>query len=299
VSKDLRARRARVVSSGHAFLESPRWHDGDLYASDFHKHEVLRWAGGEGSPEVIATVPQQPSGLGWSVDGDLLVVSMVDRRLLRVRDGELEEVAALGPVAPWHCNDMIVDAHGRAYVGNFGWDEQVDPRIRPTVLQRVDPDGTATVVADGLVSPNGMAITPGGRTLLIAETLAARITAFDIAPDGALGGRRVWAGWSDDEFEDLDEALGAGVPLPDGIALDAEGAIWFGDCHGRGAVRVAPGGEILEEVPSSPHATFAVALGGQHRRTLFMCTTFPYRSGNPRVDHQGAMRSCRVEVPGA
>jgi sugar lactone lactonase YvrE len=287
-----------VMSTGHAFLEGPRWHDGALYASDFYRHRVLRWDG-DGPPEPVCEISAQSSGLGWTPEGDLLVVSMIDRRLLRLRGGELTEVADLSEHASWHCNDMVVDDAGRAYIGNFGWDEATDPVIKTTALQRVDPDGSVTVVAEDLACPNGMAISPDGATLYVNETFAARVTAFDRAPDGSLSNRRVWASFSDQPFQTVPEALEAGVLLPDGMALDAEGAIWLADCRGSGATRVAPGGEVLDHVSTGEHATFAVALGGDDRRTLFLCTTFPYGAGDPSRQHEGTMRRRRVDVPGA
>lgn len=288
----------QTISEGHAFLEGVRWHDGAVYASDFFKHEVLRWQGGAAPPEVVCEVAAQPSGLGWTPAGELLVVSMVDRSLVKLTDGKLTVLADLGD-APWHTNDMVVDAHGRAYVGNFGWDESTDPVIKETCLHRVDPDGSVHVVADQLVCPNGMAISPDGGTLYVNESFAARVTAFDIAADGSLSARRVWAAFSETRFETVPEALASGAILPDGMALDAEGALWLADCHGSGAHRVIEGGEVVDHISTAPHATFAVTLGGEDRRTLFMCTTFPYGAGNPMTQHEGKLRSCPVEVPGA
>jgi sugar lactone lactonase YvrE len=289
-----------TMSSGHGFIEGVRWHDGDAYASDFFKKKVYRWAGGQaGEGEVVCEVEGQPSGLGWTLDGDLLVVSMIDRRLLRLDGDELVEVAKLGDRATWHSNDLVVDAEGRAYVGNFGWDESTDPVIKSTVLQRVDPDGSVTVVAEDMVCPNGMAISPDGGTLFVNETFSAQVTAFDIAADGSLSNRRAWAKFSDETFETVPDAIGAGVLLPDGLALDAEGAIWLADCHGSGATRVAEGGEVLDFVSTAPHATFSVGLSREPEPTLFMGTTFPYGAGDPRVQHESQMRRCAVAVPGA
>jgi len=244
-------------------------------------------------------VPAQPSGLGFVPDGRLLVVSMVDRRLLRLDAGGLVEVADLSRHAPWHLNDMVVDSDGRAYVGNFGWDDERDGVVVPTVLLRVDPDGSVTVAAEDLVNPNGMAITPDGRTLLVNETFAARVTAYDRSPDGALSNRRTWSAFADRPFATVPEALGSGVLLPDGIALDESGAAWLGDCSGTGASRIAPGGECLEFVSTAPHATFAVALGGPDLRTLFLCTGPRFGTANPADERAGALRRTVVEVPGA
>ena len=287
-----------VVSVGHSFLEGPRWIDGRLIASDMYSREVVTWDE-SGEPSRLCAVPHSPSGLGRMPDGDLLIVSMEDRKVLRLGpEGPLALHADLGALAPWHLNDMVVDAEGRAYVGNLGWDDEHEDRIRSTVLIRVDPDGAATVVADDLVNPNGMAITPDGRTLLVNETFAARTTAFDIGPNRSLGGRRTWAAYWPGEFETVRHALASGAILPDGIALDRDGAAWIGDCHGSAAVRVAEGATILDRVWTGLHATFAVALGGTERRQLFLCTAPPYRHGGLTLG-QSAMCRADIEIPGA
>ena len=259
---------------------------------------MLRWPG-TGQREAVCNVPGMPAGLGWTPDGDLLVVSMADRRLLRLEGGSLVEVADLGGHAPWHLNDMVVDAEGRAYVGNLGWDDENDPVIMDTVLLRVDPDGSVHVAAEELVNPNGMAITPDGGTLLVNETFAARVTAFDRAADGTLSNRRTWAAFADLPFRTVPEAVASGALLPDGMALDAEGSLWLGDCRGSGAVRVAEGGAPRDFVSTAPHATFAVALGGPKRTTLFLCTGPPYGDTDPARARDGALWRIPVEVPGA
>jgi len=290
---------AEVISTGHSFLEGPRWHGGSVYASDFYTHKVLRWDD-SGRPAVVCRVAGQPSGLGWTPAGDLLVVSMTDRRLLRLgAAGGLRELADLSAYAPWHCNDMVVDDTGLAYVGNFGWDDDTEDRISPTVLLLVDGDGEVAVAAEGLINPNGMAITPDGSTLLVSETFAARITAFERRADGSLGGRRVWAQFGDGEFATVGEALASGAILPDGIALDREGALWVGDCRGTGATRVAEGGEVLEFVSTGEWATFAVALGGLDRRGLILCTAAPYGTSDPSRSRDAALCRYRVDIPGA
>lgn len=288
---------AEVVSEGSAFLEAPRWHRGRLYASDMYAREILCWEP-SGHPYRLAQVGGGPAGLGWTPEGDLLVASMQDRRVLRLGSRGLTVHADLRSLAPWHLNDMVVDAAGRAYVGNFGWDDESDERIRDTVLIRVDPDGCASVAAEGLVNPNGMAITADGGTLLVNETFAARTTAFDIGRDGSLSGRRTWAAYADEGFATVGEALAAGAILPDGIALDAEGAAWLGDCRGDAAVRVAEGGTVLERVSTGDDAAFAVALGGEDRSVLYICTAPPYGPGGLTLG-RGAMCRVHVEVPGA
>ena len=266
-----------------AFPESPRWHDGAFWFSDFYTHRVLR-VGSDGVPETVVQVPGQPSGLGWLPDGRLLVVSMMDRRLLRLDGMRLSEVADLSSLAPFHCNDMVVDAQGRAYIGNFGFDMPAREAPRPTVLIMVTPDGAARVVADELHFPNGTVITPDGGTLIIGESYKARLTAFDIAADGALRNRRVWA-----------QLEGA---APDGICLDAQGAIWVASPISREVLRVLEGGTVTHRIPV-PAAAVACMLGGEDRRTLYILTgkvmTTPEQS---RAAMSGKVYTLRVDVPG-
>ena len=286
----------KLVGSGRAFLESPRWHEGRLYVSDFHAHEVLRLADGQLEP--VCEVPHQPSGLGWDRDGNLLVVSMLDQRLLRLENGTLVEVADLSDLSGGHCNDLLVDHEGRAYVGSFYSEIDSDRPLRTTSIVRVDPDGTARIAADGLVCPNGMALTPDGRTLLVAETLLGRVTAFDRAPDGSLANRRQWA-----EFPTTrpslvpSEIIASDLLLPDGICLDAEGALWVADAGGSGLVRVAKGGEILDRIRVDEMTVFACALGGEDGRTLFICAAPPLFTTDYDTDRRACLLSVRVDVP--
>jgi sugar lactone lactonase YvrE len=245
----------------------------------------------DGTLERVVDVPQQPSGLGWLPDGRLLVVSMLDRCVLRREaDGSLVRHADLSKLAPFHCNDMVVDRAGRAYVGNFGFDLQGlrdsgAPQPTPTVLIRVDPDGTPSIAADELHFPNGTVITPDGRTLVIGETFANRLTAFDVAADGSLSNRRIWA--------DLDPF---GV-RPDGICLDAEGAIWVSNPAAPEVVRVAESGKLLDRVATT-QPSFACMLGGSHRKTLYVITAPD--SGRSRTSQRnGAIEIAPVDVPGA
>jgi sugar lactone lactonase YvrE len=175
----------RRLLGGGFFFESPRWHDGRWWVSDFFGKAVLA-VGANGQVEEIARVEAHPSGLGWLPDGSLLVVSMRDRRVLRqAEDGEFHVHADLAELCDWHANDMVVAANGRAYVGNFGFDlDGAEPT--PTNVVRVDPDGSACVAAEGLMFPNGSVITPDGRTLIVGETFGRRYTAFTIADDGSL-----------------------------------------------------------------------------------------------------------------
>jgi sugar lactone lactonase YvrE len=189
----------------------------------------------DGSAETIAEIPNQPSGLGFLPDGRLLIVSMRDRKLLRREaDGTLVEHADLSALAPWHLNDMLVDGDGRAWVGNFGFDLMSGSTATTTVLIQVEPDGTASVAADGLGFPNGMVLTPDGSTLIVAESIMNRLSAFAVK-GGKLGERRTWASFGDAPTTTAaTEALGQVAVAPDGICLDAEGKVWVADAaHAR------------------------------------------------------------------
>ena len=274
----------KVLADGLSFPEGPRWYADALYFSDFYTHRVHKLTS-DGAIDVVATVPNQPSGLGWLPDGRMLIVSMLDRKLLRLEpSGELAEHADLNTVATWHCNDMVVDSHGRAYVGNFGFDTHT-PGTAPSEanLALVSPDGRVTRAAEGLWFPNGSVITPDGRTLVVAETRANRLTAFEIGPAGELGARRVWA--------DL------GVHFPDGIALDAHGQIWVADPRNRCLIRVAEGGDITSKVDLDRGA-YACALGGIDGHTLYVCAaTGSGTYAKSRLE--GQILAMRVDVPAA
>ena len=271
---------------GLAFPESPRWHDGALWFSDFYTRRVSR-ATPDGLVEAVVEVPRQPSGLGWLPDGRLLVVSMNDRRLLRLDGDSLVEVADLSALAPAPCNDMLVDGQGRAYIGNFGFDLQSRAPFAATSLVMVTLDGAARVVATDMHFPNGTVLTPDGRTLIVGESYGQRLTAFDVQADGSLANRRVWA-----------QLHGKGVG-PDGICLDTEGAIWLASPVTREVLRVREGGEITHRIPTSEQAV-ACMLGGADRRTLFVATgrvlVTPEES---LAQRSGMISTVRVEVPGA
>jgi sugar lactone lactonase YvrE len=294
-------RAIRTVLDGMSYLEGPRWHDGRVYVSDFYTGDVLAVdLDGGADPEIVANVPSQPSGLGWMPDGSMLVVSMRDRRVLRIRDGGAPEVHAdLSALAPWHLNDMVVDSRGRAYVGNFGFDLMSGAAMRSTGIVRVDPDGTATVVAEDLMFPNGTVILPDARTLVVAETLGGCLTAFDVDDDGALSNRRVWAKLSDTpDTDDLGELIAAGGVAPDGTALDAEGAIWAADALGGRVLRVREGGDVVEEIAPGT-GVFACALGGADGRTLVMCAAPSFAEHERRDTREAVLLACEVDVPRA
>jgi sugar lactone lactonase YvrE len=246
----------------------------------------------------VCEVPGQPSGLGFAPDGALLVVSMLDQRLLRLNNNKLVEVAALAGLVGGPANDMVIDAVGRAYIGNFGPGAELG-RFEPTNILRVDPSGDVGVAADNLLFPNGSVLSPDGRTLHVAETFASRISAFNVAPDGTLSGRRTWAQFPAATTSDLESIIAAGVTTPDGMCLDAEGALWIGNATGSGALRVQAGGHIVERVETGDVTVFAVALGGEDRRTLYMCAGPALGRADPAKSRAGTILSCRVTVPGA
>lgn len=281
---------SEVVHEGIYFGEGPRWHEGRLWYSDFFGHAVHALAP-DGADEVVLEFDGQPSGLGWLPDGRLLVVSMLDHKVLRREpDGTMSLHADVHEFARHLSNDMLVDETGRAYVGNFGFD--VEETIRnhrkptPTSLTRVDPDGSVAEAATDLLFPNGMVLTPDGRTLILAETFAPCLTAFDVAPDGTLSSRRVWA-----------DLAGTGV-FPDGICLDAAGAVWVASAVQPRCVRVREGGEILQEASFGQNC-FACALGGDDRRTLYAMTAPTSDPLIAPVAPRARVEQSRVEVPGA
>lgn len=279
---------ADTAMRGIYFGEGPRWHDGRLWFSDFFGHCVHALAP-DGRDEVMLQIDGLPSGLGWLPDGRLLVVSMLDHLVLRQEpDGMIAVHADVSAFARHMSNDMLVDGTGRAYVGNFGYDigapmALLGPPVA-TSLTRVDPDGSVTEAASGLLFPNGMALTPDGRTLILAESAGPRLTAFDVSPDGTLSGRRVWA-----------DLHGTGI-FPDGICLDAEGAVWVAS-GSTGCVRIHEGGEIVAEARTSQNC-YACVLGDPDRRTLYAMT-----APNPAPDYataepRGRVEKARVSVPG-
>lgn len=280
--------RSEVLLDGLAFPEGPRWHDDRLYFSDMHAG-VIRTVEPSGTSETLVAVPGEPSGLGWLPEnrgGDLLVVSMQHLSVMRLRDDALEVHADLGALARTRCNDMVVDADGRAYVGSFGFDLYSGEEPAATALALVQPDGTVSEAAGDLLFPNGTVITPDGNTLIVAETFAARLTAFDVAADGTLSNRRAWA--------QLDGHL------PDGICLDADDAVWVAAPTSGAVLRVREGGEITDTVkPSEGHAPYACMLGGPDGRTLFLCTSTAMLPADTLEQRGGCIEVLDVDAPHA
>jgi len=268
--------KTEVLLDGLKFPESPRWHDDKLWFVDIDGHKVMT-VDLNGNSEIILELDDQVSGLGWLPDNRLMVVSMGDNTLLRLDPEGVKVVADLNKFKTVLCNDMVVDKKGRAYVGNMGFDYFNGKPFAPTKLILVEPNGDARVVADNMAFPNGTVITPDDKTLIIAETFAAKLTAFDIMEDGSLIGRRVWA-----NLKSL---------APDGICLDAEGGIWIA-APGRGRVaRVLERGKITHIVRVENDA-YACMLGGPDRKTLFVATSKHTRDA-------GRIEFVDVDIPGA
>jgi sugar lactone lactonase YvrE len=261
------------------FPEGPRWHDGRLWFSDFHDR-VVRAVSPDGTAEVVLRLDDSPSGLGWAPGGELLVVAMERRELLAAGPGGTRRVADLTGLTRFRANDLVVDAAGGAYVSSFGFDLMRGAAPEPTGLVRVEPGGAARIAAEGLLFPNGMVLTPDGGTLIVAETYGARLTAFDVAPDGSLSGRRVFA-----------ELPGV---APDGICLDEEGHVWVATARTPEVLRVAEGGAVTGRVPVGSGAlSYACMLGGEDGRTLFVCTAPTWRQDGPRA---GRIEIARVDA---
>lgn len=290
-------RTVRTLVEGLTFGEGPRWRaedrGGRLWFSDFFSQSI-RSVGMDGDVVVELELDDQPSGLGWMPDGSFLFVAMNSREVRRRwPDGTVATHADLSGVASHPCNDMVVDAHGGAWVGNFGVDfaelmqrsfadVAADPPLAD--LARVRPDGSVSVAARGMAFANGSVITPDGQTLIVAESLGRRLTAFDIGLDGHLSNRRTWAE----------------TPLcsPDGIALDAEGAVWFANAFAGECVRIAEGGEVLEVVETGNRNCYACMLGGPEGRHLFMLVADTVEPG-AGVLPTGAILYTEVDAPHA
>lgn len=287
-------RTTRVLADGIYFGEGPRWRDGRLWFSDFYAHAV-KSVSAAGDVRAEFEIDDQPSGLGWQPDGTMLIVSMTKRQVLRrTADGTISVHADLGHIATYHCNDMVVDAAGGAYVGNFGFnlDEAIESRgvesvlaDHPTAkLAYVSPDGQSRIAAEDMHFPNGPVITPDGKTLILGETLAGVLTAFDIGAGGDLSNRRVWAPTT--------------PRVPDGICLDAEGAIWVANPIAPECVRIAKGGE-LKEVIETGAPCYACMLGGDDGKTLFMFTASGSDHRQASAETTGRIVVAQVDSPRA
>lgn len=247
-SKQVSLPELKILLTGLAMGESPRWHEDRLWLSDWGAQEIVA-ADLDGKSEVVVRTPfGLPFCIDWLPDGRLLIVSGRQSVLLRREpDGSLVTHADLCGLSDQVWNEIVVDGRGNAYI-NGG----------PGIIALVTADGSARQVADGIAFPNGMAVTADNATLIIAESHGKRLTAFDIAGDGGLSNRRVWAD------------LGGGYP--DGICIDADNAVWYGDVPNKRCVRVREGGEVLQTIDLD-RGCFACTLGGPDGRTLFLIAT--------------------------
>jgi sugar lactone lactonase YvrE len=288
-----------TLADGRYFCEGPRWRDGRFWFSDFYAHEVCSVGlDGDVRVEVAVDGDERPSGLGWLPDGRLLFVAMLARKVMRrEHDGSIVEHADLGDIATFHCNDMLVDPTGRAYVGNFGFDLDTtlaamgpegllgalatDRSPYTAVLATVEPDGATSVAADDLAFPNGVVLVDDGSTLVVAQTLGLELTAFDRDESGGLSNRRVWASlvFGDGSFA-----------APDGIAVDASGGIWVANALGAEVLRVEEGGTVTDRVTTSATA-FACAVGGPDGRHLLACT-----AGSSDAETASASPTGKLEI---
>ena len=270
-----------LLIDGLDFGEGPRWHDGLLWYSDFFQHRVYT-VSSDGKRETILDLGnEQPSGLGWLPNGELLVVGMLERKILKYDGNQTTVHAELDDIATWHCNDMVVSNSGVAYVGNFGYDYGSGVPAVMANLAAVFQDGTKTVAATGLHFPNGSVITADEKTLIVGETFSCQYSAFSILSDGSLSDGRIWA-----------EMPGR---LPDGCTLDSENGIWFADAFSSQVVRVLEGGEITDVI-DLPQRTFACMLGGDDGQTLFILTA----TSDPETGIEpgnGAIYTAQVKIP--
>jgi sugar lactone lactonase YvrE len=277
--------RTRTPLVAHrGMLESARWHDNVLYVSDIYQHEILRIDPATGTTTVVAKMPEEPSGLGWFRDGSLMAVSVQDRKLLSVRaDGSTSVFADLSTFTEFAVNDMVIDDHDHAFIGQTGFDRHAGPlQDVGSPLFRVDRDRSVHVAAEDLHVANGMVVTSDGETLIVAESLGHCLSAFDLSPSGELTNRRVWA-----QFESI----------PDGICLDAQGAVWVAFPHLSLFRRVSEGGAILEEISVEEKAVCCV-LGGHDGRSLFMLITGTFDRDEAMQEPRACIEVAHVPVPG-
>lgn len=290
----------KTLLSGGNFFEGPRWHNGHWYVSDLYAHQVLKISPA-GKAEVVATVPNQPSGLGWLPNGDMLVVSMKDRRVVRVdASGVQSEHADISALTGFYANDMVVSRAGSAYVGNLGFNLFSGEKPTTAAIVMIDAKGNPRVAAEELFFPNGMVITADDKTLIVAETLGARLSAFSIAADGSLSNHRIWATVGKAPPMTSAETLAETDFAPDGCTLDAEGCIWLADAFHRRVARVKEGVGIIEEI-SAPEGMglYSCALGGENGNELLLCCAPDFSDINRSSSREAVLYTLTVDVPAA
>ncbi len=274
---------SQLLLDGLMFPEGPRWYQEHLWFTDQHAR-LIKKVDLQGNYSTVAELSDLPGGLGWLPDGRLLVVSMCRRQLLVLNQGKLDLFADLSEFASFHCNDLLIDQSGRSYVGNFGYDLHGGESVTTAEIILVLPDGKAEIVADDVIFPNGMAMTPDGKKLIVAETFASRLSSFEVYPDGSLGKRELWA--------DLGKAF------PDGICLDLEHAVWVACPNTGEVIRVRQGGEVVDRVRPIGNA-YACMLGGEKRKTLFVLSSETDDPEQAKQMRSGRIEIVDVDVPGA
>ena len=300
----------KKLTGGLYFGEGPRWHENKLWFSDFYSHKVMT-LDENNSLETVCEVPSQPSGLGWLPNGDLLIVSMLDRKILRFSEGSISVHADLSEYVAHKCNDMVVGRDGTAYVGNFGMGDAGES-LNSTHLMIVKSDGTVLKGPDNLLFPNGTVITEDGKNLIIAETLGAKLTSFDIEDNGELTNRKLWARTSplfslliikflSSMGFDLSKVdfskYSKNLHVPDGICLDEKNGIWIASPTTKAVVRIEKGGNITDTI-NTPKGAFACMLGGKERKTLYVIISNSSDPEEAQASPEGEIHSIEVEIPG-
>ena len=300
----------KKLTGGLYFGEGPRWHENKLWFSDFYSHKVMT-LDENNSLETVCVVPSQPSGLGWLPNGDLLIVSMLDRKILKFSEGSISVHADLSEYVAHKCNDMVVGRDGTAYVGNFGMGDAGES-LNSTHLMIVKSDGTVLKGPDNLLFPNGTVITEDGKKLIIAETLGAKLTSFDIEDNGELTNRKLWARTSplfslliikflSSMGFDLSKVdfskYSKNLHVPDGICLDEKNGIWIASPTTKAVVRIEKGGNITDTI-NTPKGAFACMLGGKERKTLYVIISNSSDPEEAQASPEGEIHSIEVEIPG-
>ena len=300
----------KKLIGGLYFGEGPRWHENKLWFSDFYSHKVMT-LDENNSLETVCEVPSQPSGLGWLPNGDLLIVSMLDRKILRFSEGSISVHADLSEYVAHKCNDMVVGRDGTAYIGNFGMGDAGES-LNSTHLMIVKSDGTVLKGPDNLLFPNGTVITEDGKNLIIAETLGAKLTSFDIEDNGELTNRKLWARTSplfslliikflSSMGFDLSKVdfskYSKNLHVPDGICLDEKNGIWIASPTTKAVVRIEKGGNITDTI-NTPKGAFACMLGGKERKTLYVIISNSSDPEEAQASPEGEIHSIEVEIPG-
>jgi sugar lactone lactonase YvrE len=274
-----------LIFSDLRFPEGARWHDGQLWFADMHSGQVFRSDPASRALTEVAVVDDQPSGLGWLPDGSLLISCMLERKVRRLGpDGEMSDFADVSALTDAPINDLVTDEAGQTFLGGFGYDLYADAPQKPGPIFRIDREGTPTTVEQDMVFPNGSIILPGTSTLVVAETWAARLTAFDIDEMGGLGNKRVWA--------ELPEGS-----TPDGVCVDAAGGVWVSSIVTSQFLRVEAGGRVTRVIEVPERCATDCVLGGPDGKTLFLLTSNSWQPTETSA-RQGRIEAVEVEIPG-